>query len=72
MVWMEKNERLIVTEQDELRNHFEREFGAESRDRYWTIFEEMRAEFGYSNYLNDLQRYRLENLCDPRPLMSNA
>jgi FMN phosphatase YigB (HAD superfamily) len=32
--------------QDDLRNHLEREFGAETRDRYWAIFEEMRAEFG--------------------------
>jgi FMN phosphatase YigB (HAD superfamily) len=55
--------------QDDLRNHLEREFGAETRDRYWAIFEEMRAEFGYTDYLGALQRYRLEDLCDPRLLM---
>jgi FMN phosphatase YigB (HAD superfamily) len=54
--------------QDDLRNHLEREFGADTRDRYWAIFEEMRAEFGYTDYLGALQRYRLEDLCDPRLL----
>jgi len=58
--------------QDDLRNHLEREFGAETRDRYWAIFEEMRAEFGYTDYLGALQRYRLEDLCDPRLLMMSS
>jgi FMN phosphatase YigB (HAD superfamily) len=58
--------------QDDLRNHLKREFGAESRDRYWAIFEEMRAEFGYSDYLGALQRYRVEDLCDPRLLMMSS
>jgi FMN phosphatase YigB (HAD superfamily) len=58
--------------QDDLRNHLEHEFGAETRDRYWAIFEEMRAEFGYSDYLGALQRYRLEDLCDPRLLMMSS
>jgi FMN phosphatase YigB (HAD superfamily) len=58
--------------QDDLRNHLEREFGAESRDRYWAIFEEMRAELGYADYLGALQRYRLEDLCDPRLLMMSS
>jgi FMN phosphatase YigB (HAD superfamily) len=58
--------------QDDLRNHLEREFGAETRGRYWAIFEEMRAEFGYSDYLGALQRYRLEDLCDPRLLMMSS
>ena len=58
--------------QDDLRNHLEREFGAESRDRYWAIFEELRAELGYADYLGALQRYRLEDLCDPRLLMMSS
>ena len=58
--------------QDDLRNHLEREFGPEARNRYWTIFEEMRAEYGYSDYLGALQRYRLEDLCDPRLLMMSS
>jgi FMN phosphatase YigB (HAD superfamily) len=58
--------------QDDLRNHLEREFGAETRDRYWAIFEEMRAEAGYTDYLGALQRYRLEDMCDPRLLMMSS
>ena len=58
--------------QDDLRNHLEREFGAESRDRYWAIFEELRAELGYTDYLGALQRYRLEDMCDPRLLMMSS
>jgi len=48
--------------QDDLRNHLESEFGAESRDRYWAIFGELRAELGYTDYLGALQRYRLEDM----------
>ena len=51
--------------QEDLRNHLEGEFGAESRDRYWAILEGLRNELGYTDYLGALQRYRLENLCDP-------
>ncbi len=58
--------------EDDLKNHLDREFGAESRDRYWTIFEELRAELGYADYLGALQRYRLEDLCDPRLLMMSS
>jgi FMN phosphatase YigB (HAD superfamily) len=58
--------------QDDLRNHLEREFGAGSRDRYWAIFEELGAELGYADYLGALQRYRLEDLCDPRLLLMSS
>ena len=58
--------------QDDLKNHLEAEFGAESRDRYWAIFEELRAELGYTDYLGALQRYRLENLYDPRLLLMSS
>jgi FMN phosphatase YigB (HAD superfamily) len=42
-------------EQD-LRRHLESEFGPEIRDRYFAIFEELRAELGYADYLGALQR----------------
>jgi FMN phosphatase YigB (HAD superfamily) len=51
--------------QEDLSAHLEREFGSESRDRYWAIFEELRAQLGYADYLGALQRYRLENLDEP-------
>src|SRR5918911_5777530 len=43
-----------------LRRYLEREVGRERSDRYWTIFEELRAELGYADYLGALQRYRVE------------
>jgi FMN phosphatase YigB (HAD superfamily) len=54
--------------ENDLRQHIESEFGAEIRDRYFAILEELRSELGYADYLGALQRYRLEALCDPRLL----
>jgi len=56
----------------DLRDQMEREFGAVSRDRYFAILEELRAELGYSDYLGALQRYRLEDMCDPRLLIMSS
>jgi FMN phosphatase YigB (HAD superfamily) len=58
--------------QDDLSAHLERTFGAASRERYWTIFEALRDEFGYADYLGTLQRYRLEAPDDQRlPLLAS-
>lgn len=57
---------------DDLRNHLEREFGRENRDRYWEIFEALRAELGYADYLGALQRYRLEAIHDPKLLLMSS
>ena len=46
--------------QADLRRHLEREFGAVSRDRYWSILEQLFDELGYRDYLGALQRYRAE------------
>jgi FMN phosphatase YigB (HAD superfamily) len=56
----------------DLRLHLESEFGVESRDRYFAIFEELRSELGYADYLGALQRYRLEDLCDPKVLRMSS
>jgi len=56
----------------DLRSHLEHEFGRASSDRYWAIFEELRSELGYADYLGALQRYRLGDLNDPRLLMMSA
>jgi FMN phosphatase YigB (HAD superfamily) len=56
----------------DLRCHLERVFGRESRDRYFAIFEDLRANLGYADYLGALQRYRLQDLCDPRLLMMSS
>lgn len=55
--------------QEDLSAHLGREFGSAQRDRYWAIFEALRAELGYADYLGALQRYRLENLDDPQLLL---
>jgi FMN phosphatase YigB (HAD superfamily) len=44
----------------DLRRYLEREVGRERSDRYWAIFEELRTELGYADYLGALQRYRVE------------
>jgi len=58
--------------QEDLSAHLAREFGAASRDRYWALFEQLRGELGYADYLGALQRYRLENLDDPQLLRVSA
>lgn len=58
--------------QADLGAHLEREFGRASRDRYWALFEELRVELGYADYLGALQRYRLENLDDPQLLQVSS
>jgi FMN phosphatase YigB (HAD superfamily) len=54
--------------QQDLSEHLERELGAANRDRYWSIFEALRTELGYADYLGSLQRLRLEVPNDPRLL----
>ena len=58
--------------EDDLRDHLAREFGVESRDRYWAIFEQLRAELGYADYLGTLQRYRVGDVSDPRLLLMSS
>jgi FMN phosphatase YigB (HAD superfamily) len=52
----------------DLSEHLAREYGQPTRDGFWTIFEELRRELGYADYLGALQRYRAKNLHDPRIL----
>ncbi len=58
--------------QDDLQRHLASEFGPDSRDRYWEIFEELRAELGYADYLGALQRFRVRGMNDPRLLLMSA
>ncbi len=62
------NDRIVA----DLDDHLRREFGGDSRDRYWTIFEALRVELGYADYLGALQRYRLGDLNDPRLLLMSS
>jgi FMN phosphatase YigB (HAD superfamily) len=52
--------------QAELGAHFDREYGAAQRERYWAIFEELRTELGYADYLGALQRYHRDDPHDQR------
>ena len=49
----------------DLRRHLRRSFGSASEKRYFEIFEKLRSELGYADYLGTLQRYRLEVPHDP-------
>ncbi len=44
----------------DLREHLKSEFGVACAQRYWAIFEALREELGYVDYLGALQRYRLD------------
>jgi len=59
------NDRVI----EDLRQYLRREVGPERERRYWSIFEQLRAELGYADYLGALQRYRSEYPRDPNLLM---
>lgn len=46
--------------QRDMANHLERAVGPERNRHYWEMFEELRTQLGYADYLGALQRYRLE------------
>ena len=52
----------------DLRQHLSSYLSPEARDRFFQIFEEVRQECGYADYLGALEQYRLEALHDPRVL----
>jgi FMN phosphatase YigB (HAD superfamily) len=52
----------------DLNVHIGIEHGEAAQRRYWRIFEDLRAELGYADYLGALERYRLEDMHDPRSL----
>src|SRR6201997_5096210 len=56
----------------DLRQYLIEHFGADRQNRYWQLFEELRAELGYADYLGALQRYRVENPRDPQILKVSA
>jgi len=44
----------------DLRDYLVREVGTKRAKKYWDIFEELRTDLGYADYLGALQRYRSE------------
>jgi FMN phosphatase YigB (HAD superfamily) len=58
------NDRIIA----ELAAHLRDNYGAAVHDRFWAIFEQLRTELGYADYLGTLERYRLEAMHHPKLL----
>jgi len=52
----------------DLKRHLESQVGLEGAQRYWELFEKLRAELGYADYLGALQRFRVEDPHDPNLL----
>lgn len=50
------NDRVI----EDLKGYLRREVGPKRGGRYWKIFEHLRAQHGFADYLGALQRYRIE------------
>jgi FMN phosphatase YigB (HAD superfamily) len=44
----------------DLQRYLEGSVGRESTQVYWTLFEQLRQELGYADYLGALQRFRLQ------------
>jgi FMN phosphatase YigB (HAD superfamily) len=44
----------------DLMHHLERHIGRDGQQRYQDLFEELRVQLGYADYLGALQRYRVE------------
>jgi FMN phosphatase YigB (HAD superfamily) len=51
------NDRIVA----DMMRYLDREVGHQRQQRYWEIFEELRRDIGYADYLGALQRYRMEN-----------
>src|SRR5271165_712380 len=58
--------------QADLRAHLLNDFGRAVEQRYWAILEELRNELGYVDYLGALERYRSEDLHNPRLLRMSS
>lgn len=56
----------------DLKDHLAGQFGKQSAGRYWAIFEALRAELGYTDYLGALQRYRADLMNDPALLLMSS
>jgi len=53
---------------DDLQKHLQREVGEQRARTYWKMFEQLRDELGYADYLGALQRYRTDYPHDLRIL----
>jgi FMN phosphatase YigB (HAD superfamily) len=53
---------------EDLRRYMAGTIGDDCQRRYWDLFEQLRTELGYADYLGALQRYRIERPRDPHVL----
>ncbi|MGH9411650.1 MAG: HAD family hydrolase [Vicinamibacterales bacterium] len=58
------NDRVVA----DLMRHMDKELGRDRQQQYWEIFEALRQELGYADYLGALQRYRVRYPRDTRVL----
>ena len=58
--------------QNDLRAYMTDQFGQQACDLYWSIFEQLREELGYADYLGALQRYRLHYMYQPDVLRMSS
>ncbi len=58
--------------QDDIQRDFEHRYGAQCRERYWTIQERLFVDLGYRDYLGALQTYRAEYPDDIRVLTMSS
>jgi len=58
------NDRVVA----DLMRYMSRELGQDRQQDYWEIFEALRAELGYADYLGALQRYRARHPRDSHVL----
>ncbi len=57
---------------EDIRHYLSSNFGNKMCLRYWEIFEDLRQELGYADYLGALQRYRLTAQHDARMLRMSS
>jgi FMN phosphatase YigB (HAD superfamily) len=56
------------TAQNDYLAEIRRTVSSEASQRYWEIFQDIAKELGYADYLGALERYRLEDMHDPKLL----
>lgn len=49
----------------DLKRHLQQQVGEDRQRQYWDIFEQLRTELGYADYLGALQRYRVAHPREP-------
>jgi len=52
----------------DLRQHLSQTISAQAKERYFEIFEKIRHDIGYADFLGALEQYRIEKMHDPRVL----